>query len=293
MPLAPLFQKQLSLPGFNASIIPTANGYTGLTRVCKQHEQRGVYPEATNECVLFHLDSHFNTLSQQTLTDATGRQHHRSWTQGIEDARILSPSIFTAVTCDTNPRWKPEVSLISFQSPKITTITPLFLNGTQGQPQKNWLFIRKHTEDLHDYLYSSFPFHFVRVNTRTGEATTIQQYDSPPGYSNITSHNGAITPIDGGDSYLLTVRIKQGYSYHYSLWILLDSSLQIKSISKPFRFIKDKHTNDDGGYSPGGYEMCMSLHTEGPELVACVSVDDEASYIQKYNLQELLVEIAK
>lgn len=42
-----------------------------------------------------------------------------------------------------------------------------------------------------------------------------------------------------------------------------------------------------------GYEMCMSLHTEGSELVACVSVDDEASYIQKYNLQDILDKLIK
>ena len=76
--MKPFFQKQLALPGFNACILPTPEGYVGLTRVCKQHEQRGVYPEATNECVLFHLDHDFNTVSQHSLTDATGRHSYQS-----------------------------------------------------------------------------------------------------------------------------------------------------------------------------------------------------------------------
>lgn len=282
IPMLPLLEKRLAIPGFNACIIPQQDGYLGLSRVCVQHSQRGVYPEATNNIVMFTLNSEYDVISTTELKDTTNRTIHKSWTQGIEDPRLLSSNRFTAVTCDTNTRWKPEMSIVTF-SMDITSIMPLCISDKENEPQKNWLYLNSHTEELHDYLYSSFPFSIIRVNMNTGKGYIIKE-ESTPGY-NIVTHNGAVVKTSEG--YLLTVRVKQGYSYHYSLWVKLDDNYNFIQVSKPFRFITGTHLNDDGTFVPGGYEMCMSLHMEKNELVVCVSIDDADNFIQKYDIADI------
>lgn len=283
--MIPLFEKKLDIPGFNACIIPYEGGYLGLTRICNYHSQRGVYPEATNKIGMFILNSDFEVMALYDLEDKTGRIIHKNWTQGIEDPRFLSLSIFTAVTCDTNSRWKTEMSLITFDmdSYTITNILPLYMNGTQHLTQKNWLFLSKYNEELSDYLYNSFPFTVIRVSNITGQGYIIKE-ETVPEY-NIVAHNAAVVKIK--DEYLLTVRVKKGHDYHYSLWVKLNESYDFMKVSKPFRFLKDHNTNTDGTFNAAGYEMCMSLHVEHDELVVCVSVEDRDSYIQKYEISDI------
>ena len=283
--MIPLFEKKLDIPGFNACIIQNDNGYMGLTRVCNYHSQKGVYPEATNKIFIFFLNNDFETMGSYELEDKTNRTLYKNWTQGIEDPRLLSPNTFTAVTCDTNDRWKTEMSLVTFdlESRIITNILPLFMNGTQHLTQKNWLYLKKYSDDLSDYLYSSFPFTVIRVNSTTGQGYILKEVNTPD--TNIVSHNGAILKIN--DTYLLTVRVKSGHDYHYSLWVKLSSDYDLIGVSKPFRFLNDEHINQDGTFKAAGYEMCMSLHLENNELIVCVSVEDRDIYIQKYDLDDI------
>lgn len=284
--MIPIFQKHLEIQGFNACIMPHEEGYVGLSRVCEYHDQRGIYPEATNSINFFILNKDFEIIFIKELEDKTGRTIHKNWTQGIEDPRMLSLNEFTAVTCDTNDRWKAEMSYIHIDINlyQITKIMPLYMNGTQHLPQKNWIFLNKVTDELSDYLYGSFPFTVIRVSNKTGHSYILKE-ENVPGYD-IVTHNAAAIKIK--DEYLITLRVKEGHDYHHSFWIKLNENYDFIKVSKPFRFLKDSHTNEDGTFNAAGYEMCMSLHLENKnEVVVCVSVEDRDVYIQKYDLDDI------
>lgn len=280
----PSFIKRLDISGFNACILPRDDGYVGLIRTCIQHEVREVYPEATNKMYHFTLDSEFNVKSYDELKDITGRQIHQSWSAGFEDPRLINLTTATVVTCDTNSDWLPEVSAITFnESKEVTSVIPFEVQGAPKVPQKNWLYIRPHDDMYSDYLYGSFPFHIVRIHNETRKGFLIKSIHSSQSY---IAHNGAIVKIK--DGYLLTVRIKKEYDYNYSLWIRFNDDLDIVGVSKPFWFAKSLTYCEDGSIPITPYEMCMSLHLDADMLVACVSVNDDSVYIQKYALCEVL-----
>lgn len=282
-----IYKKVLTIPGFNASVMPFGNQYIGVVRVCEHHDIRGVYPEGTNLLYRVVLDDTFRLIECVRYNDTSGRMVHKSWTAGIEDSRVLTQSSLVAVTCDSSPHWKPEISLISIDASKneITRVLPLRIPGVAPSPQKNWLFLRAHTDELHDYLYSSFPFKTVRVNVTTGECSLLSEANAD-GYA-LVAHNGSVLPIEDG-GFLLTVRVKSGYSYHYSVWVKLNRDYNPVGVSRPFRFV-DNRASGDNEFRPGGYEMCMSLWTEeeGCVLVACVSENDEKNTIFKYRMADI------
>lgn len=282
----PIFEKKLDIVGFNACIYPLDNEYIGLIRNCYNHEVRGVYPEATNTLYFFKLNSNFDILEYNILEDKSGRVIHKSWVTGPEDPRLISPTNALVITCDTNTRWKAEVSIMSFDyhSKIISNLHPIQISGLENNIQKNWLYIRSYDDEYSDYLYSSFPFKIARISNKTFTGNIIKTINTD---HNLVSHNGAITKISEG--YLLTTRIKKNYNYNYSLWIILDEELNIIKISTPFLFKGKLEYDTNGSINISPYEMCMSLHVENNILIACVSIDDKDVYIQKYNLNELLL----
>ena len=76
------FMKKLDVIGFNMSILPSTEGYIGLTREYN-------YETKHNTIYFVKLDRDFTTLSQTRLEDSTGRKTYPSWTSGLEDPRIV------------------------------------------------------------------------------------------------------------------------------------------------------------------------------------------------------------
>lgn len=266
-----LFQKQLEIPGFNACIWPTEDGYIGLSRTCRHRSDENNFPEVYNRLLWFRLNNDFDMIEQSFLEDVSGRIVHTSWTTGFEDPRFITPSTALVVTCDTSPHWIPEISLIHLNSEtkQVTAVHPLRTNSDHG-PQKNWLFLKNHSDTQTEYLYSSFPFRVISVDKETGTGTIVKT----TGVSDRVAHNGALVVFANG--YLLTVRIREGNGYKHSLWVFLNAEYEPVAISDPFIFVAPT------------YEMCMSLHVEGDILVACVSVGDTTVYVQKYNVNDIL-----
>ena len=277
------FTKQLDIPGYNASILKTEDGYIGLTRTCISYERYGVYPECGNTLFAFKLDTSFSVLDVQMIKDESGRKTYKNWTEGFEDPRLLTPSSALVVTCDSNNHWHTEVSEIVLDGHIVRSVRPYQVKDISPMNQKNWLFLRHHDDVYDDYLYSSFPFKILRLHRETKCGSIVKTITTPQSY---TSHNGSVVKLDSG--FLFTSRIKRSHEYLYSLWVRMDDEYNVLGISNPFLFTDTLKRNANGTYPRATYEMCMSLHLEGPDLVVCVSAGDARVFIQKYKLSEIL-----
>lgn len=266
--------KKLPIEGFNASLLTLVdNTYLGtirkqiLTKTIPGHPR---YPEVINETTLFTLDSEFNLIGEPNpLEDLPGRQKHTSYTTGLEDCRLLSDSELLAVTLDTNNRWKPEMSYVKFENNKITSIQPLSIECFPLSIEKNWIPIQRWDSEIHIWHFSN-PFRFLRLNLQTGKGSVIKEY---PGLSG-TIHNASIVKLPGSDNFLGSVRVKEGYKYKHSLFLLFDSEYNLLSISEPFRFFEEYEKDIS-------YEMCMNMFIKNEQLFCVVSVNDKYSAVLK------------
>lgn len=283
----PVFLKKLDVIGFNMSIKPTEDGYIGLTR-------EFILTQKVNHIHFVKLDKDFNTISQTKLIDITGRKKYPSWTSGLEDPRIISEKHFLAVTCDSNDRWKPEMSFVDMDlsSNTITRIHPMSLCNQQHLPQKNWLVIRKEDEEYYDMLYEPEPFCVIRVNKETGHGFYLKEHRMLNKYIETRINSAAIMELE--DGYLLLIRVKNdnGTVYHYSRWVKLDKEYNVQGVSPQFRFMNEyngiNYINEDGTFKSGNFEICMSLHQENEYVVACTSIFDKDVYIYKYKLDDII-----
>lgn len=66
----------------------------------------------------------------------------------------------------------------------------------------------------------------------------------------LIAHNGAAVALE--DGFLISARIKSGYSYKHSVWILLDRSYKYRGVSPPFRFEPEGWLEPNGSYRVGG-----------------------------------------
>lgn len=273
-----MFITKIPLPGFNASIYPTEFGWIGTQR--QQHLQKTPgaprYPEVVNITTLFHLDHNFQLIHSEELQDNPNRVKHTSYTRGVEDCRLISNSELLAVTLDTNTRWKPEVSYVKFDDSKITSIRPLAF--TPEGIQKNWLLLSRKNSVL-TLLQHSNPFRIIEADLETGQTKTLKEYTIPS--LNGKYHNGAVVHLPEQKQYLLTVRVKDGYNYAHSLWILLNESYDVIGYSKPFRFAEKEDSNIS-------YEMCMSLFLKNDTITACLGISDRCSAIYSFSLDTIL-----
>jgi hypothetical protein len=276
----PIFKKRLDLEGFNASILQRAGGYLGLVRRIVYEKPSNFGRNSIHE---FVLDSEFNVVSQRPLEDKSGRVVHKSWTTGPEDPRLVSAHEFYAVTCDTNDRWKPEVSKITMADGVITAVAPQRASDMPYLTEKNWILFNAWGEERH-FLYSTHPFRFLRIDNRTGIGHIFLEY-TIPGLT-LTAHNGAVVRV--GDDFLLSCRVKSGHSYKHSVWVLFDSQYKCKGVSPPFRFEPEGWDAGGGEFKAGGYEMNMSTHLESNALVCCVGIDDDHNIVIKYNIEDVL-----
>jgi len=269
---------KIPVPGYNACILPSEQGYIGLIRQTKWINPQGTYPQGEDIIWYFTLGHNASCESKQ-LIDTLDRPKYLSWSKGIEDPRLLTPSSFLGVTLDTNNRWKPEISYIQFdsESGSITKVQPLSIENLPLRIEKNWILL-EHKDGYAHLLYSMNPIHVLRVDLDSGKGQTLCEH---PGLS-FSTHNGASVPLPTG-GFLITVREKDGSGYKHSFWIKLRSDYTLEAVSKPFVF------NTDGGKH---YEMCMSLHIEGSELVACLGMDDVSAYIYRLPLESVLASLS-
>jgi hypothetical protein len=254
----------LHIVGYNGSILPRdpKQPYTGLIRRTNHTSD-----EVSNTLHYFEISDTNKVLTIKPLEDTINRPRHRSWASGIEDARILTDHSCLAVTLDTNPHWKAEVSYVEFDITQgiLTKILPLSIESIPRTIEKNWLYIQHFDTNHIDCLYSSNPIHVVRINLTTGIGQTI--YKSTTYFDGKVFHNGSIVKLpDGG--FLLAVREKDTYKYKHSLFLKLSDDYALECISDPFKFNENYK-----------YEMCMSMHIETTTLVACVGSDDARTSI--------------
>jgi hypothetical protein len=285
-----MFLCKLPIDGFNACLFPTNDGYHVTIR--RQHiiaHKR--YPEVLNDLLILKLDKNFQFMNTpHILQDIPGRVKHQSWTEGLEDARIIEPGLLLAVACDTNPHWKPEMVVVHYDpiEGKLLSIQSLVIQGQVRQIEKNWLPLRRWGNELH-VLHWLHPLRVLRVNLQTGLSEVLVEYPTIALMQGKEMHCGASLKIQEG--FLVTARVKQGHGYSHSLWLLLDSdSYCVKGVSEPFRFLQAE---------TGIYEMCMSLSLrekdevlsacgKKDEVLACVSINDSWSGVWSFSLSEIL-----
>jgi hypothetical protein len=264
--------KVLEGVGFNASFFWIGSEYAGTYR--EEISLHGnianrTYPEKHNLLQYFTMNANFEPTVKGEVKDI-GRVHHRNWTSGFEDARLLDEHSCFTVTCDTNQFWKSDVTYIKFNEQlQTTTLTPLEIQGFDraSRMEKNWLVLQRWksgtTDEVH-ILHSCSPLRIVRCDLVSGRGNVIVEKENP--HIPTPFHNGAVLRCEQG--FLVTGRVKEGYGYKHSLWILLDHEYNMKAVSTPFRFTETE-----------GYEMCMSLRKTGDTVYACVGLSDRCSAI--------------
>lgn len=97
----------------------------------------------------FKLDKDFNSVSYTILEDTSGRTRYKSWTTGPEDPRMISDTEAYVVTCDTNDRWKPEISKIQIQGNAIVKVQPQWAMDLPRGTEKNWLLLNQWGSECH------------------------------------------------------------------------------------------------------------------------------------------------
>jgi hypothetical protein len=282
-----LSSEKINIYGFNASLYPKGTEILGIIRR-QFHMKEPGYPEIGNSAHFFILDSQMKLVTFHDIHDKTKRHHHKNFTRDIEDFRWIDETSGIAVTLDTNPCWKTEISYIELDHEKhIQRVLPLRFGDVPTQNEKNWIPLEKNGSELL-CLYSMNPVTLVKANLDTGKCESIQQETIQHFQGAV--HNGAF--FRHGDSYIFTVRVKEKYMYKQSYWVKLGPDFKIQKISRAFRFTDSDEYRIQSSppeYRPGPYEMCMTLfQTDTKTVTAVVSVGDNDIFLQKYSLQSIL-----
>jgi hypothetical protein len=252
-------------------------------RICNPIQNMN--PSVFNTTFLATYDKNLNLLSETELSDAD-RPTHMSYTTGIEDSRFIDENSLLCVCCDSNPFWKPEMCHVSFSN-KVEKLTPLYIEGMPRQIQKNWLFLKRHSEQEIDLLYWCDPFQIVRANTSTGHCNIIKSY-TMDGLT-LNAHGGASiflepskVPVQYENKILVNIRLFEQrpelsyQTYTHSHWILLDLDYNLIGISEPFKWSDEQ------------YEINTSLCIQDQYLLAPVVFNESHKYIYKLPLLEVL-----
>ena len=162
----------------------------------------------------------------------------------------------------------------------VTKIQPLNIVDLPRQIEKNWVVLNIDNGEA-TVLYSTNPLIILKVHLDSGIGSIIHK---GVGIS-CHAHNGSAVPLEDG-SFLLSVRVKDGIHYKHSLWVKMLSDYSIHSISLPYRFTNNEFRNDYNDHEV--FEMCMSIHLEGQELIACLGMNDTHISIIKIPLNYVL-----
>lgn len=240
------------------------------------------YPTMKNLLYLMVLDEHFDILDIQEMEECLEKPRDTfvSFTEGLEDCRLINDSLFFGVLLDSNDLWIPVMALCKYDytTGKINDIKTLDDGGKN--PQKNWIFLHETNTCLY-VLHSYDPFKIISLEKETGKQS-IHHYQKIFDLESCEIHGGACVYLERAKQYLVTIRVVKNHQYQYSLWLLLSQSYKMVGISEPFLFfnapiMKFKY-----------YEMCMSLILKNDVLLSAVSVCDKDVYVIRHDLNEIL-----
>lgn len=280
---------KIDFEGFNMSMIIHPERPTHFLATIRQVEQfdHDAYPQTYNRTFLLELDSLFRVVDGKDMKEVkqSNRKHHRSYSIGCEDCRLINNHFMTAVTLDTNDEWVPEMSLcnIDHHTGEIVKVQPLHFGSLDDEKnaEKNWLVLKYLERNGSIHLIHSYdPLRIVSVDITTGHSSLISMKRIFH-LNGCEIHGGACIYISHKKQYLVAVRVVQNHEYMFSHWILLNDLYTFVGISDRFFF---------ENYTKGNYEMCMSLTMNENErnIYASVSLNDETVYVYDYLLEDIL-----
>lgn len=293
---------------FNVSFIkhPSLFGHILCSiRYRNEHTNQDIYPRCSNDILMFTIhESEINKMDKhlflqdniitinkyEKINITCSREKYRSYTTGIEDARLWNNNYISGVSLYTNPNWCPEMVICKYDSNNniITDIIPIGDSKEVKRPQKNWLFLKELNERI-TMIHSYKPFKVITCNKSDGNSTPLIIKDYKE-LNNIKGeiHGGSCLYLFKKKEYLVVVRIIKNHNYRYSLWLVLDEEYSIIKISKPFTFMKKKEY-ELIEYNKGfWYETCMCLMEKNDnEIYASLSISDCYNFIVTLSLEEI------
>lgn len=285
--LKPLKTQQIELKGFNMCLIihpQNPNKYLATIR-CTEKNESNEYPTLYNSNYLLFFDEELELTGGYEITEQleTPRVKYKSYTEGLEDIRLIDDKYLIAGTTDSNNEWMPELMLCEYNI-KNGSITKM-ISLADGTPQKNWLVL-KSTLNMYYVLHSYDPLKIITIDKESGSQNVIH-YQKVFNLEDCHIHGGACVYLEDKKQYLVSVRVKKNNQYHYSLWILLNEKYKLVASSEPFLFFKNKR-EICGVKDKAYYEMCMSIIEKGNDLICSVSVNDQDVFILKYRTISVL-----
>jgi hypothetical protein len=266
--------------GFNMSCFFNSSKKEYIATVRETiHQQH--YPEAINKTKILYLNENFEIKSSYYLNENIDIKH-LSYSEGIEDCRLINEKSLLCTALHTNSHWKPEMCYVEFENNKIKKLKQLYIEGQQyTKVEKNWLFLKKEENTIF-CLYNYNPIQIISVDINTGKGNIIKEYNIPG--VKLNSHGGACVYLEKHNKYLVIVRNVLNHQFQGNHFLLFDDSYDLQGVSDEFNF------SDFKGY----YQMCMSLIVKTDEntneqiLYAFVGVNDNACYIYDYKLHDIL-----
>jgi hypothetical protein len=274
-------------------------------RYRNEHTNQDVYPRCSNEVITFSIhEKEFNNsdcnlnLTDNILYIKNGKpidiqcqcKKYRSYTTGIEDARIWNKHYITGVSLYTNNHWTPEMVLCKYNhdTNTISKIVRLSVENNEIKPQKNWLIINELKERI-TMIHSYKPFKVITADKEDGisKELFVQIY---PELHKIDGeiHGGACLYLYNLNKYIVLVRVIKKHKYQHSLWIILNEDYSIEKISKPFIFMGRKEY-ELKTYNKGfWYETCMCLMPKNnDEIYASLTISDCFNFIITLTFQDI------
>jgi hypothetical protein len=239
------------------------------------------YPETINKTKILYLNENFDIKSSCYLNENISIKH-LSYSEGIEDCRLINEKSLLCTALHTNAHWKPEMCYVEFENNEITKLKQLYIEGQQyTKIEKNWLFLKK--QDNYIFcLYYYNPFQIISIDTDTGKGTIIKEYNVPG--VQLKSHGAASVYLKHCNKYLVAIRNISNHKFEGNHFLVFSDEYDLLAISDNFYFSDTKDS----------YQMCMSLILKNnedncePIINAFVSVNDKDCYIYEFKLNDIL-----
>lgn len=267
-------------PSFNPSIARDGDGFRMIVRTANYAIERGVlHAEGVlnNINYMLTLDGGLGVRSVEPIVDrSSGLRRYSSDIQGYEDCRLFSLGeswYATATVCDLNPVERREIALLRFDGADVAEVRPL-VGPRPGRHEKNWMPFVVGDELL--LLYSCGPTIVLRCDATSGELAMRGESDAPEIAEDFRGGSQGVA-VDGGHLFAVHEVDRRGATLRYlHRFLLLDESLALAGVSRPFTFTSDR------------VEFCAGMARRGDELVLSFGVSDAAAGLALVSLDETL-----